>query len=159
ELEDYFILTKQYHGSNDIPLQRIFYRFTITTPDGCKYIFGGTDQSIEFTRSAAEGDADMPDRYHSRVVPTSWYLTKIISRDGHEINFTSERDGIQAPLSSNFVEQEWQYIGGPLYTSVADFDTKAVIINPSYLSKITAPNQIVKFSRHASNQKEFDYET
>lgn len=54
--------------SSDIYIKQIFYKFTLTTPDGVKYVFGGDPDAIEFTRGAnSAGDG----LYHNNVVPTS----------------------------------------------------------------------------------------
>ncbi len=61
---------------------RYFNKFTITTPDGIKYIFGGkyaTEYSISY--------------YHkntSELIPTTWYLSEIHSLNGNKIKFTYE---------------------------------------------------------------------
>ncbi|HRE50903.1 MAG TPA: hypothetical protein PK339_05765 [Flavitalea sp.] len=155
ELANSFMLAKQQYGDEHIQLGRIFHRFTITTPDGCKYIFGGTQQSIEFTRSAAEGNAPNGDLYNARLAATAWYLTKIISRDGHEIEFTYERNGIQTPLTSNLVIFTWD-VGATSYSHEDNNNISAPIINTSYLRKITAPNQVVEFLRSDSDQLGYD---
>ena len=55
--------------------------FTLTTPDGYKYVFGGTDKTdynIPF-----KGFLNLPN-------PVTWHLSKIITPAGHEIEFTYE---------------------------------------------------------------------
>lgn len=67
--------------------------FVLTGADGTEYTFGGTNESIEFIRQGygqpTSGCRD------GGTIPTSWYLTKIKSVSGDEINFEYTRDGYQ----------------------------------------------------------------
>lgn len=55
--------------------------FTLTTPDGYKYIFGGTDKT----------DYNLPFKgFLNLPAPITWHLSKIITPAGHEIEFTYE---------------------------------------------------------------------
>jgi len=67
--------------------EQYFSKFTIETPDGIIYTFGGTfyDEST----SAIEFSNSYGDTYKPRVA-TSWYLTKIESPEGDQINFEYE---------------------------------------------------------------------
>lgn len=150
EIKDNFQLDKQQYGRNSITIRRIFYRFTLTTPDGCKYIFGGTPQSVEFTRDASVDPASDP--YNNNVIPTSWYLTKIITNKQQEINFTYERDGINVTVSSQLLRYYYKEGSFDGVDESAMGNKTANIINPSYLSTISTPNQTVKFSRSVSRE-------
>lgn len=151
ELQNDFVLEQKKAGLPALSLKRIFYKFTLTTPDGAQYIFGGTPQSIEFSRAASGNDS-----YNNGVVPNSWFLTKIISRNGQETNLTYERGDIICAVSS----------GLSVYASAsdtqdryADFSKTAFISNPVYLKSIETDLQKVSFSRSVSNELQYDFST
>jgi hypothetical protein len=149
-------LPKQINGqTGGIALGRIFYQFTLTTPDGTKYIFGGSPESIEFSRSASSGPPT--DGSYNTVVPMSWYLTSIVSSNGQQINLNYQRDGIQATLSSFISLTQYNITGQSGQSNYNISDANGSIINPSYLSSITAPNQTVKFARSASTELSYNY--
>ncbi|MHA4811758.1 DUF5977 domain-containing protein [Flavitalea flava] len=156
ELKDDFSLASSPYGRGPIILKRIFYKFTLTTPDGCKYIFGGTPESIEFTRDA--GESPFGDGYHANVVASSWNLTKVITSKGQEITFIYERDGINATVSSNLVRYHYKNGVAQDEDAVSLNQKNCSIINPSYLTTIIAPNQTIAFSRSISNELLYSYE-
>ena len=59
---------------------RFFNKFTLVTPDGYKYLFGGS--------TATEYSIPYYSRDANDLIPTSWYLTKIITPRGREIDYT-----------------------------------------------------------------------
>lgn len=63
-------------------------KIIITTNDGYKYVFGGTDSSLEFTTTTD------PDKTVLQEVPavTKWYLTKIIAPNSREMSFNYKYD-------------------------------------------------------------------
>lgn len=58
---------------------RFFNRFTLVTPDGYRYEFGGID-AIDFSISYYS-------RTESDLIPTAWWLSKITTPHGHSIKF------------------------------------------------------------------------
>ena len=65
---------------------RFFNKFTLITPDGCRYEFGGvsaTDYCISYYQ-----------RNTSDLIPTTWKLSKITTPEGRSIEFTY----VSAPL-------------------------------------------------------------
>lgn len=154
ELKDDYSLKASTPIGSDITLKRIFYKFTLTTPDGCKYIFGGTPESIEFTRDA---DHSQNNPYNTSIVPTSWYLTQIITRNGRDINFKYERDKVIATQSLSVLISG--YIEGNVnHGRTSRPNEKSVsIINPVYLSEISAADQKVRFARSRSNELPYTY--
>lgn len=68
-------------------------KFILTGSDGTQYTFGNTSTSIEFIRNGigqpTSGSRD------GGTIPSSWYLTKIKSSSGDEINLDYSRDGYQ----------------------------------------------------------------
>jgi hypothetical protein len=67
--------------------------FTITTSDGTKYIF----QTIELTRSYSQIYGN-PLEPTSLLVPTAWYLTKIVLTNSEEITFNYANDILDYPV-------------------------------------------------------------
>ena len=76
------------------PLQYSFFdTFTLTTPDGYKYIFGGTtntDYNISF-----KGFMNNP-------TPITWHLSKIITPSGHEVEFLYQMMPLQINGNMSF---------------------------------------------------------
>lgn len=58
---------------------RFFKRFTLITPDGTKYIFGGV--------GAMEFSIPYYSRSQSDLIATTWKLSKIITTDGRTVDF------------------------------------------------------------------------
>lgn len=90
-----------------------FTGFTLITPDGCRYTFGGTT-AIDFCIS-----------YYSRksddLIATAWHLKKIQTPEGRELNFTYENDEILVDI---------RYVPGDCLT------TGVYATDYSYLSSI-----------------------
>ena len=59
--------------------------YTITTPDGVKYVFSKTERTETFTQ--------IPSREGNPPQITAWYLSKIIHPDGDQINFIYANQG------------------------------------------------------------------
>ena len=68
---------QDWSGQNDN--NRFFNKFTLYTPDGCKYDFGG-DTATEYCCSYYH-------RANSDLIATTWFLTKITTPEGRTINF------------------------------------------------------------------------
>ncbi|MBB6274368.1 hypothetical protein HDF26_004842 [Pedobacter cryoconitis] len=154
ELKDDFVLERQLavRSSQPANLKRIFYKFTITTPDGSKYIFGGTPESIEFSRGT--GDRDV---FNGNINANSWALTKIITNNGRETNFIYERGNALASITSGiqFVATEVPD-GWNSGKKGQDFRTLSVV-NPIYLRSIETPDQKILFSRSESIELGYNF--
>lgn len=59
--------------------QQIFYSFVLVTSDGFRYTFGSNQNSIEFSRSIRDANANP-------AIASSWFLTKIQSPNGHSVS-------------------------------------------------------------------------
>jgi len=149
ELLNDFVLEQKKPGLPSLTLKRIFYKFTLTVPDGTQYVFGGTPQSIEFSRGSSGNDS-----YNNGVVPNSWYLTKIISRNGQETNFAYERGDILGTMSSNLSIYASNRDFQDNYTNLAEV---LFISNPVYLKSIETDLQKVTFARSVSNELPYDF--
>lgn len=141
--------------SSDLSIKRIFYKFTLTTPDGTQYIFGGDKDAIEFTRNVnPSGDG----LYHNNVVATTWYLTQIITKVGRKINFKYKREDIIASQSSSSVIFSYNENGANVKSSTNPSAKSISVINPCYLNEITAPSQRVAFEMDHSIELPYNFE-
>lgn len=135
---------------------KTFEGFVVTTEDGTKYYFGGNTNAIEysiafFNQETEEWRAD------------SWYLTKVVSPDGDQINLDYERDSfinqmyisVLHDLGTNTVNS-----GGSLVhyncsgysTSGVRFNYDGKLVAPVYLKKITGSQSVIKFIRSTSTE-------
>ncbi|WAC14695.1 T9SS type A sorting domain-containing protein [Dyadobacter pollutisoli] len=137
----------------DIIKQRNFvYKFTLTDSQGVKYTFGGTDQSIEFTRPGMVYNGfDLKDE---NTLPTSWYLTSIESPNGYKIDLNYKRDKFYI-TSEAYVSDKIILPG-----KFADNDNspkgriiKSTLYHPCYLDEIITPISKVKFDWSIANQQ------
>jgi len=152
ELTENFSLAPQ-QGNTPIILKRIYYRFTITTPDGNKYIFGGTPESIEFTRAASVLDIN-----NTPVIAKSWFLTKIITNKNRVADFLYERGNIQVPMSAGMSVYSAK-VGSWAGNRGGGPTASVAVINPVYLTEIRTVNDNVKFTRSVSNELPYVYTT
>ncbi|KIO77242.1 hypothetical protein TH53_10350 [Pedobacter lusitanus] len=130
--------------------KRTFYKFTIVTPDGTNYIFGGSPEAVEFT---ATGTFNNSSGYNPEFNSTAWYLSKIITRNGKEVNFKYESDGLTKEIQETRVLSSYN-LGNQAGASSSSATDNLSLITGSYLSEIVAPNQIIKFYRSKSTELE-----
>ncbi len=136
---------------------RYFNKFTLVTPDGARYEFGGIN-ATEYTVPYLSQDVKNP-------IPVTWYLAKIISPSGGEINFDYEPGELITSLTQRIFFSQSERESGPFvfglepgcWTNVPlDADAgriDGVIMFPVYLSSITYPKGNVKFKRISINQE------
>lgn len=153
-----FSLAPYDQSGQPVNIRRIFYSFTLTTPDGCQYTFGGNGNAIEFSRNATAYVAN--DIYGNTVVPTSWYLTKITTRSGKVVNFSYEGAQVVASQSSVFLFTKTHDA-----SSGSSADVKSTtpgfsisIQTPRYLASIETPYQKVSFFRSNSHELAYAYD-
>lgn len=153
-LKDNFILKGQ-TNCPDAVLRKIFHEFIITTDDGTKYFFGGTPESIEFTRGQYENGGN----YNENIIANSWQLTKVITPTGKQVILKYERDGINISFANSFAYSA--YIAGTAERKVTvDLRNVSVnFVNPSYLSEIETPTEKIKFFRSKSTELKFNHPT
>jgi YD repeat-containing protein len=134
-----------------------FRGFTIVGEDGTKYNFGGTNDAIEYSVSFFE-------QYHHSWLPTSWYLTSIVSPAGKTMDFKYERGDFVAQFYNSISSQAQSYGGGDFlspkcYGSSQSFSYYnhygGSLISPVYLASITNSEGSVEF--HRSDSKELGY--
>ncbi|CAL2076866.1 hypothetical protein [Tenacibaculum sp. 190524A05c] len=81
-------------------------QFKITDPKGIVYYFGG-ENAIEKFKYDATNQADNPETYP--LVPSAWFLTKIVHLNGEEINFSYERGSV---IYKNSISQSVTKVDG-----------------------------------------------
>ncbi|NQX40227.1 hypothetical protein SAMN05421820_105110 [Pedobacter steynii] len=133
-------------GFQSIPLARIIDKIELTTPDGVVYVFGGTAESIEFSRN--EGRRD--ETYNS-VTATSWMLTKVIPQSGTETILNYERGGYTIISSDSWSSYYYANYGNHS-SSTGSPKIVHTLLNPVYLKEIVTPGQTVTFTRSQTNE-------
>jgi len=142
---------------------KTFGGFVVTTEDGTKYYFGGNTNAIEysiafFNQEKEEWRAD------------SWYLTKVVSPDGDQIDLDYERDSfinqmyisVLHDLGTNTVNSGGsftQYNCSGYSTSGVRFNYDGKLVAPVYLKKITGSHSVIKFIRSTSTELRYFLDT
>ena len=131
---------------------RFITGFTLITPDGCKYDFGGLD--------ATEFSTSYYNRANSYLVATTWHLSKITTPKGREINFIYKckddhgRALIMCDLRYSPHSLTYGYYDssngnlsyGNHYVMIGQRGFTGFLLFPSYLKQITTPNETVQLS-------------
>ncbi|WP_343307378.1 hypothetical protein AAHN97_09620 [Chitinophaga niabensis] len=141
---------------------KLVYKFTITDGFGVKYIFGGTNNSIEFSRPGFGMTPALPVHLMRYMAsPMSWFLTAIEFPTGQKITLDYKQHTFVTKVGVNNVERSvWHrsttpspYYGGGFPLVRAE---KSTMINACYLQTITTPKEVVSFSHSlATNQLRF----
>lgn len=130
-----------YNWPNHYPNERFFNKFTLVTPDGCQYEFGGLD--------ATEYCISYYNPNNSDLIATTWRLSKITTVDKHIISFIYDTSGLICDLK--YVPQESSihfYDEAPRYASptVGKTALAGFLIFPANIKKIITPNDQIVFS-------------
>lgn len=121
-------------NSND----RFFNKFTLITPDGCRYEFGGinaTEYSIPYYA-----------RYGSDLIATTWQLSKIVTADNRTITYTYEATDLICDLK--YVPQSKRVTGLPCTAANPSMGRNAMtgfLIMPVRLAGIETPDERISF--------------
>ncbi len=94
--------------TGNIRNNRFFNKFTLVTPDGCRYEFGGI-QATEFS-------IPYYNRNNSDLIPTTWKLTKITTPSNRIITLTYDTDCLMCDI--RYVPQYVNLYGA--YTYITD---------------------------------------
>ncbi|GAB4343668.1 MAG: hypothetical protein OHK0038_23780 [Flammeovirgaceae bacterium] len=151
--------------------KRYFHSFTLVTPDGFQYIFGGKDITSDANKSDAN---EYSTRYryqgNSYLVPTTFNLVKIISPKGYNVTFHYEESELICSISHDYYFINHSYnekLGSGIWRFLwlgAEIDCSSSssgrskpdgsLIFPVYLKNITTgTNNIrVDFGRSVSNE-------
>lgn len=134
ELESRFHLRHYAVGSN----QRFFDKFTLTTPDGTRYEFGGGN--------ATEYSVPYYNQVSGELIASCWRLSKITTVDNRVVTFDYATDSFMcdihyAPqkLSYNIIG----YSGHIVNTGKSGYS--GFLMMPSRLTQITCDNEIITF--------------
>lgn len=134
-------------------------KITLIDPDGTKYIFGGTPTSLEFNRMGV-GNPNTSSR-DGGTIPTSWYLTKVLSASGDMVTLDYVRPGYQVVATTTsfaseyFVTQSQTAITPRSSRTIVPISDQVYLVDPVYLQKITGANGSVEFT--VSNANILDY--
>jgi hypothetical protein len=128
-----------------------FVKFEVLMPDGTKYIFGdgAYEKSAEVDVKYAQSQSISPNAskwnhyWKNEAVTSAWYLRKIISPYGQEINFTY--DVVQY---SFFKLSEDQATGICPTPSEVDKKINKVYVEGASLGTITTANKRVEFNKN-----------
>lgn len=125
--------------------RRHFKEFTLVTPDGCRFTFGGlyaTDFSVPYY-SRRTGD----------LVATSWHLSRIDTPDGRSISYTYERQNLNLLADIRYSPSKCMTSGIPS-TGNSGVNTgrrgfTGFLLYPARLNRIAAPNETISFEYKA----------
>lgn len=131
----------RYHGWNQQNYnQRYFNKFTLVTPDGCKYEFGGTN-AVEFS-------IPYYNRNNSDMIATTWRLTKITTPQKHVVSI--EYDSL--PLVCDLQYMPMERFRGNVYPQenpihlIGRLGYTGFLLFPVNLRKITTSNENIEFT-------------
>jgi hypothetical protein len=143
------------HLNNGTDDSRAFSGFTLTVPDGTKYVFGGVN-AIEFYNPFTPNPSiNAPEFYAS-----TWLLTQIIDPEGNTVNFQYARTYPTCDLfigASNLSIQS-EPTGGSTFTAPTtpgSFSSSTgtgtnlysgYMYWPMYLTQISSPNETIAFN-------------
>lgn len=114
---------------------RFFCKFTLVTPDGCRYEFGGRD-AMEF--SVPYYGRDLAD-----LTATTWKLSKIITPDKRSVELTYDTLSILCDISYDPQVKQLENIEGYINTGRAAF---TVFLHfPVNLKSIKTSNETINF--------------
>jgi Family of unknown function (DUF5977) len=144
--------TRMYQGLQ----MKAYNGFTITSEDGTQYLFGYTNDAIEYS---------LPffDQNTKDWIAGSWNLTKIINPNGQQVTFTYQRGSLINQMGlykTDTVELRLYHYNGwtnPLclngsfnYNIEASYDGS--LISPVYLKTIQSDNGTISFYRSKSTE-------
>lgn len=118
---------------------RFFNRFTLITPDGCRYEFGGiyaTEYSISYYN-----------RQNADLIPTTWQLSRIMTPQGHTVSYTYEAVDLQCDLRYVPSKREPNQVycsASPVHT-IGREAMVGFLLMPVRLKSIETPIETVSF--------------
>ena len=119
---------------------RFFNKFTLVTPDGCRYEFGGL--------YATEFSVPYYARKKNSLIPTTWRLSKITTTDKRVIEFKYDTSAIMCDI--RYVPQyRMQY--GTIQEQTSPYEIgwrgfTGFLLFPACLTSITTPNETIDFT-------------
>ncbi|WP_407524600.1 DUF5977 domain-containing protein [Lacibacter sp. MH-610] len=146
------ITSLQPDGSNPYKTRkkRMIKGFTLADGSGNKYVFGGEEGSIEYSRFPFSFPAE--DYWGNLTIPTTYYLTNIIPLKGSEITFEYIKSNrYQFNTTEIWKTLQLNTVGYSSSTNGPGNNVSLNIINGSYLSKIAFEDGYVLFERSFTN--------
>ncbi|GEM_PF-679473 len=143
--------TDPYYDQN---VASLFTKFTLTTSDGFKYVFGGNENAIEFTKTPIPYPGNVPNyqypKYHNEYfTANAWKLTKILAPDGEEINFSYERGRLLYERDRSYAQGvRYHGAGNNPFPAKLHYNLSASF--PVYLKSIETQSSVLSFIRSAS---------
>lgn len=139
--------------TNSREFSKLLYKFILKDTKGVKYTFGGTDQSIDFSRSGLEPYGKLP-YLNAGITPTAWQLTSIESPNGYKITLEYKRGAIIVTKSAGS-DQTLSTRARP--GQIPSETTKnehlqyiqvqtSTLVNPAYLTRIITPKETIQFT-------------
>lgn len=118
---------------------RFFNKFTLVTPDGCRYEFGGLQ--------ATEYSAPYYARSNGELIPTSWKLVKITTVDKRVVEFSYDTSLVMCDLK--YVPQCKTVTGIPCTAQnpqTGQAGMTGYLIFPATLKTIKTPDETLEFN-------------
>ncbi|ADB38155.1 SGNH/GDSL hydrolase family protein [Spirosoma linguale] len=152
---------------------KTFGKFTLTTADGTRYIFGGTTNAIEYSMTFFGQSFSQSPQVKDIWTANTWYLKQIITPQGQEIVFNYSAD---ACSSGKFVASFYNsYItgyfnsnsGNPGFLNLTSGCSgyslgspsgyvAGVLTRPVYLDNITSDKASISFTRSSTNELKYE---
>jgi YD repeat-containing protein len=146
--------------SNSLRVTDFVSTFIITDGKGIRYTFGGTSESVEFSKPGLVATAY--DEYGQNTIPTAWYLTSIESPNGYSITLNYERGEFYVTSESycSGMTMDHSVHGNWSYQPATAKAIKSTATHPCYLKSIITPNSelIFKWSK-AEQQLGYTHDT
>lgn len=134
-----------------------FGGFTLTTEDGTQYIFGGTDEAIEYSVGMSSQNTD-------EWTADTWYLTKIIAPNGRAVDFAYSHDDYISQMyiavsevldyktRDNSTGSTFTPCSGTGMSNSVSYFFTGKLIRPVYLVSIQDASGTVWFDRSDTNE-------
>lgn len=151
-LEQHSSVPFSHYYENILRQNKLIYKITITDDHGIKYIFGGTDESIEFSRPGHSYSSHSNATMDKLVTPMAWQLTSIESPNGYSITLNYERGIFVTKVGyCDITRSLWHKQGSSSPTTTVSplpiaMGEKSTLINACYLSSIVTPKETLTFT-------------
>jgi hypothetical protein len=123
---------------------RFFNKFTLITPDGLRYTFGGNANNTNV--DAVEYSISYYRQNISDLIPTSWYLTKIETPEGRTVTFTyAAGDPVCELKYSPFYKEKNNIVCNYDYPITSYKALSGYLQFPVYLTAINTASEIISF--------------
>lgn len=118
---------------------RFFGKFTLITPDGCRYEFGGLD--------AMEFSVPYYGRYYADMTATTWKLCKITTPDKRSVEFSYDTTGL---LCNLYYDPQVKELENITCTSVQSINSgraglTGFLLFPCHIKSIKTTNETINF--------------